>query len=281
MLLGFTSYISSVIVGIQLYPGEFDWRKRVMSRAISPHHNPDAYWIPSLGIAVCALLLLPFAGYVQGRLKAITPRGSRFTGFAFASGILLLLGVALPLPAQLPLGFDRLHEVLARSSAAGMTIGVLCCCGFAFKDRQLSQAHGRVLRKRLAYCWMSLPLMLLGFGLICGALMLGRAAKLEWALYARQVLRPTMFWQLAFWEWVGILTFFAFIWISALWLPEHIRTPVPELVLPPDVPVAGRAVNGPEFAVLAKRANSHAQLEPTDLNAATLISPRTVSRRIE
>jgi len=81
LLVGFASFFSSLIIGILLYPGPFDWRKRVLSRAISPDHNPEAYWIPALGIAAAALLFLPFAGYVARRLHGITPQVARWSAW--------------------------------------------------------------------------------------------------------------------------------------------------------------------------------------------------------
>ncbi len=230
LLVGFAAFFSSVIGGILLYPGPFDWRKRVMSRAISPHHNPDAYWIPAVGIMVTALLFLPFAGYVTRRLHPITQRGARVAGVAFALGSLLLVGVGVPLPP----GLERLHEFFARGSTAAIVVGALCCCGCAFQDRRRAATNPRVLGNRLAFFWMTLPLLLVGFGLTCGVLYLGRLAELEWALQARHALKPTMWWQLAFWEWVGVAAFFVFLFLSVRWLPERAQS-----VVTPYVPVIG------------------------------------------
>ena len=160
-------------------------------------------------------------------------------GVAFLLGSILFMGVALPLPAQMPPGLERLHEVLARASAGAIAIGMLCCCVCALKDRFRALGGQRRLRGRLAFCWMSLPLLLVAFGLVCGIMLLGRKVGMEWALQAGQVLRPTMFWQLAFWEWVGVVAFFTFLFLSALWLPERAKSPSPSF-RPPAVlaPVA-------------------------------------------
>ncbi len=274
LLLGFASFFSTVIAGMALYPGDFDWRRRVMSRAISPHHNPDAYWIPALGVVAAALLFLPFAGYVEQRLRAVTPRSARWVGGAFTLGILLFIGVGVPLPADMPRGFRRLHEVFARASAGALAVGMVGCCWCAFKDWFRSWGGQRLLRERLVFCWLSLPLMLVGFGLICGLMLLGREAEMAWALQAGDVLRPTMFWQLAFWEWVGVVAFFGFLFVSALWLPEHARSSHP--LVPAGENLETHLI-GPEIAVAThvNGVNHHTKLNQARVAPDKLNQPRT------
>ena len=64
-------------------------------------------------------------------------------------------------------------------------------------------------------------------GVISGVMLLGRKADQEWAVSAAKALRPTMVWQLAFWEWLGMGILFAFLFLSVLWLPEPVKSPAP------------------------------------------------------
>jgi hypothetical protein len=60
--------------------------------------------------------------------------------------------------------------------------------------------------------------------LILGSLvLLGHKADVVWAENLRQSFRDTMFWHLAFWEWVGAVSVTAFMIASAIWLPEPVK----------------------------------------------------------
>lgn len=220
--LSFASFFVTLFIGILLFPGSFEWEKRVMSHVLAPRYNPDAYWLPSLGLMAAALLALPFAGYVAGRLRAITPRLARLAGLAFALGLVLIVSVAVPLP-----GWRRLHETLARAAVVPMVVGILCCGVCALKDLFCLRGSRRVLRGRLAFCWMSFPLLLIACGAVSGVLLLGRKTDQGWAIQAAEFLRPTLFWQLAFWEWVGAVLLGMFLFFSVLWLPEETESTVP------------------------------------------------------
>jgi hypothetical protein len=220
--LSLTCFFGTFIFGAHWLPGHYDWRKRVMSHVISPAHNPDAYWLPAMGIAAAAVLTLPFAGYVQRRLRQIMPRVAQSINAAFALGLLLVVGAAIPLP-----GMGRLHETFARASAAAIALGMLGCCVCALKDRSWFPGGRPSLCGKLALCWTSLAFLPVAGGVVSGILLLGRKAHLESAVRISQVLRPTVLWQLAFWEWAGVVALFAFLFLSVLWLPKEVMSPVP------------------------------------------------------
>ena len=220
--LSLATFVTTMIIGILLFPGDYDWRRHVLSRVISPRYNPDAYWLPSIGIAAAALLTLPFAGYVERRLRAIAPGVARSAGVAFALGLLLLASVGVPLA-----GFGRLHENLARAAAGVLAVGMLCCGVCALRDHLRFLGGRRSLCDRLSFCWAALPLLPITAGAVSGVMLLGRQAGHGWALRTAEVLRSTMFWQLAFWEWVGLGLLFGFFFLSVLWLPEQANSPAP------------------------------------------------------
>ena len=186
--------------------------------------------MPSLGFAVAALLVLPFAGYVECRLRSITPRLARWARWAFTLGFLLVWGVVVSQHIALGSRFRRLHEGLAHFSTALSAFGVVCCCLCALRDRLLVFGGRQTLRRRLALAWAAITVLPSICGVLSAALVLGRKADHLWAVSAAGFLRSTMLWQLAFWEWVGMVLLFAFMFLSVLWLPERISSPVPSFV---------------------------------------------------
>jgi len=228
--LSLASFCVTVGIGILLFPGPYDWRTRVISHVLSPRHNPAGYWVPSIGFAVAALLVLPFAGYVEQRLCSITPRLARWARWAFTLGFLLVGGVVVSQHIDLGPGWRRLHETLARISAAAAAFGIGCCGLCAFRDQLRFFGGRQTLRGRLALGWASITLLPLIFGAIGIALLLGRKADHAWAVYACGILRPTMLWQLAFWEWVGVVLVFGFVFLSVWWLPGQVKSPAPSFV---------------------------------------------------
>ncbi len=115
--LSFASLFGALIVAARLYPATFDWRVGVISKLTSPYENPPGCWLAVFGIMAAMLLILPFAGYVAQRLRAIAPRLAGSTGTAFASGfVLMFLCVALQL-AQPVIGLRWLHGLRGAASA--------------------------------------------------------------------------------------------------------------------------------------------------------------------
>lgn len=218
--LSFASLFGTLIAAAFFFPTGYDWRVRVVSTLISPRDNPQGCWLPSIGIMAAMLLALPFAGYVAQRLHAITPRLARSAGLTFAfSFVLMLLSVASQL-AQPGIGLQWLHEFLARASAGIFSLGMICCCVCALKDRFRCFGGQGSLPAALAFYWVSLTLLPIGCLASLGALMLlGHQAGQMWAEDLRQSFRHTMLWQLAFWEWIGAGVAFTFLAGSVVLLP--------------------------------------------------------------
>ena len=222
--LSFASLFGTLIAAAFLFPTGYDWHVHVISDLISPHDNPQGCWLPSIGIMAAMLLVLPFAGYVAQHLRAITPGLARSAGLTFAlSFVLMLLTVAMQL-AQPDIGRWWLHEFLARASAGIFSLGMLCCCVCALKDRFRCFGGQGSLPAALAFYWVSLTLLPIGCLASIGALMLlGQQGGQMWAEDLRQSFRHSMLWQLAFWEWIGAGVAFAFLTGSVLLLPVSRR----------------------------------------------------------
>ena len=71
--------------------------------------------------------------------------------------------------------------------------------------------------------WTSLTLLPFVCGILAGILKICRKAKMEWAMDLRLHLKQTVVWQLAFWEWVGVVAFILFMLSAAMLLPERIK----------------------------------------------------------
>jgi len=110
---------------------------------LSPRDNPGHYWLPAIGLALTALLMLPFAGHLRRHLEVASPRVARMSSGAFVAGSIALICACFVVPQHLHdvFGVRRLHEFLARSAARSLAIGMLCGCwsrcstGWHFRER--------------------------------------------------------------------------------------------------------------------------------------------------
>src|SRR6516165_5372803 len=108
----FLSYFGLLTSAIFLSPIAYDWRYSVISHLISPRNNPKFHAVASLGIAITGLLIIPFAGYINRRLRVASSLGANIGTVAFASGAIwsILAGLIV---SQSPYGtssLPRLHE---------------------------------------------------------------------------------------------------------------------------------------------------------------------------
>ena len=219
MLLGliFLSFFGTLGVSAAMFPDNYDWRYRVISNLLSPRDNPHHYWLSACGISLAALLTLPLAGYLRRHLEITSPRAALVSGGAFAAGTVALICVCLVVPQHVHavLGIRRLHELLARSSAAFMAIGMLFGCWCAWKGR----------KRGLFWTW-SLATLVPLVGLFCSeCLLLLTRLEPSWAMPIRGALRHSVVWRLGFWEWTGAAAVFVFL-CAAVFLSPPNGTPV-------------------------------------------------------
>lgn len=214
-------------------PEPCDWRTRVISNLLSPRDDPQYYRLPSLGIALAGLLMLPLARYGTVRLAAASKPWARAGGGAFAAGLVALTLSALVVPqhVRLTLGFHRLHEFLARLSALGIACAMLCCCLCAALDRR--RPGGRRLDARLLPLWLLLTLPPIAGVLTSEALLLLAGAHAPWSGALREALRgAVVWWHLGSWEWVASAKVFLFLLVSVLLLPALRPCSKPSLLRP-------------------------------------------------
>src|SRR5205823_13985229 len=96
---------------------------------------PGHYWLPAIGLALTALLMLPSAGHLQRHLVVASPGAARISSGAFVAGIIALICACVIVPQHMHdvFGVRRLHEFLGRSAAGFLAIGMLCSSRCAWK----------------------------------------------------------------------------------------------------------------------------------------------------
>lgn len=219
--LSFLSIFGTLIIAAQDFPGDYDWKRQVISHLISPRYNPDGFILPSIGMALSAIFSLPVAGYISQRLRDVSPRLSHWVGVGLGVGIFLVVTVTLPFNTpSMPESVHWVHEALARTGAVGVVGGMILCSVIGLLDRLSGR---RMLDPRLVISWASLTLVPVVCGILAGILKFSRKAGFEWAIQLRQELKQTMLLQLAFWEWVGVIGFVFFMVISVLLLPARVK----------------------------------------------------------
>jgi hypothetical protein len=205
----FGSYFGSLWVGSLHFPHVYDWRRNVISNLLSPRDNPQWYWLPSAGVAVAGLCMLQLGVWIERELgdgQSKLARRVRRPAFLVGIGCLILSALVAPQHVHTVLGMRHAHELLARTSAAGLGVGMLCACGGGLEPAD----DGRRRRLRLLrMIWRALTLPPI-LGAVGSGLIVGLARWHGLGAEPADFFRGTVFWHLAFWEWVGSVAVFLF-----------------------------------------------------------------------
>jgi hypothetical protein len=226
--VSFISLFGTLIAAAFFFPKRYVWHTSSISTLTSPSDNPGGCWLPAVGIIAAMLLALPFAGYLRQGLRNTMPRLARCAGLAFAFGFVLMAVSMIAQGAQQFVSFQWMHWVLATTAAVFFFLGMLCCVTCAVAD-QVPYFGGRRTLPKALVCWWGLltgtpVLILVALGLLK---LLGQFGGQVWAEEFRQSFRQTIFWHLAFWEWLGAALAFAFLTGTVLLLPNTNNKPRP------------------------------------------------------
>jgi hypothetical protein len=216
LALIFVAFFGTLGLSVSMFPRNYDWRYRVISNLLSPRDNPSHFWLPACGIIVAAVLMLPFAGYLSRNLEIASPRAARASADAFIVGIVALISACLVVPQHMHdvLGIRRLHELIARSAAGFMAIGMLAACWCAWKGFRKNLLQGRL------FCtWSLVTLVPLAGIFLSECLLVLTRLHPAWAVPIRTVLRNSVFWHLGFWEWSGSAAIFVFLCAAVFLIP--------------------------------------------------------------
>jgi hypothetical protein len=195
------SYFGSLWLGARYFPHGYDWRRNVISNLLSPRDNPAGYWLPALGVAIAGLCMLPLAVWIDGELgECERPLARRVRRTAALVGIVCLILSALVVPqhAHAVMGMRHAHELLARTSAVGLGLGMICAC--------MGAGLGERLRTLRTVWWATTATPIIG---AVGSGIVVALTRL-YGLGIGAYLRGTVFWHLAFWEWAGSVAVFVF-----------------------------------------------------------------------
>jgi len=216
LALIFLGFFGTLGLSAQMFPKNYDWRYRVISKLLSPRDNPSHYWLPACGIIVAAVLMLPFAGYLHRNLEIASPRAARVSAAALIAGIFSLISACLVVPQHVHdvLGIRRLHELIARSAAGFIAIGMLSACWCAWKGFRKNLLQGR-----LFWTWSLVTLPPLTGIFLSECLLVLTRLHPAWAMPIRSVLRNSVFWHLGFWEWSGSAAVFVFFCAAVFLIP--------------------------------------------------------------
>lgn len=222
LTLIFFSFFGTLTASAWMFPQNYDWRYRVISNLLSPRDNPHHYRLAASGVALTGLLMLPFAGFLRRHLQVLAPRTANLSAATFTAGIVALICACFVVPQHTHdvLGVRRLHELLGRSAAAFLAIGMLCSCLCAWKGRR-----GNPFAAPLFWTWSLVTLLpLVGIFFSESLLFLTRLEP-SWATPIRNALRHSMFWHLGFWEWTGAVAVFLFLCTAVFLTPERATLP--------------------------------------------------------
>jgi hypothetical protein len=222
LALIFFSFFGTLIASAWMFPQNYDWRYRVISNLLSPRDNPSHYLIAASGLALTGLLMLPFAGYLQRRLGVITPRAANISAGTFTAGIIALICACFVVPQHTHdvLGVRRLHELLGRSAAGFLAMGMLCSCWCAWKGRGQN-----LFAAQLFWIWSLVTLLPLVGIFFSESLLLLMRLEPSWATPIHSALRHSMFWHLGFWEWTGAVAVFLFLCAAVFLTPRRATLP--------------------------------------------------------
>src|SRR6266513_6327608 len=130
--------------------------------------------------------MLPYAGFLHQNLKIASPRAARASATALIGGIIALICACFVVPQHVHdvLGVRRLHELIARSAAGFLAVGMLSACWCAWKGFRKNLLYGR-----LFWIWSLVTLLPLTGIFVSESLLLFTRLEPAWATPIRSALR--------------------------------------------------------------------------------------------
>src|SRR5439155_9134949 len=130
--------------------------------------------------------MIQYAEYYQRPLVVISPRAANISARTFTAGIIALICACFVDPQHTHdvLGVRRLHELLSRSAAGFLAMGMLCSCWCAWKGRRRNP-----LAAQLFWIWSLVTLLPLVGIFFSESLLLFTRLEPSWATPIRSALR--------------------------------------------------------------------------------------------
>ncbi|MHA1791355.1 MAG: hypothetical protein ACTSVI_01840 [Promethearchaeota archaeon] len=110
----------SLLIANLLFPTAYDWRYMVISSLLDRDDNPLGYMIPSIGMTLAGLGMIPMVGYFHKRLNVIA-KGPARTGTLFL--IISIIGlISIGTIGQAITSIHKFHELLALFAFLGLLL---------------------------------------------------------------------------------------------------------------------------------------------------------------
>jgi hypothetical protein len=207
-----------IFIANLIFPTKYDWRYMVLSALSSPNDNPQVYLLPSIGMTIAGVLMIPFLGYYQKKLGKVC-RGSTGVGtFFMFIAIFSMIGVSTI--SQVLVGVKNLHEIFAVLGFLGVILaGSFYGCPI-LKDRLkgAKQFDMRLYWAGILALWVPV------IGLAVSQLYIA-IVKPSWGYVGIQWItsqQVPVVMSLAFWEWLMFVDIIMFVVLLAVMVPETV-----------------------------------------------------------
>jgi hypothetical protein len=196
------AYFGPLVYAMSSYPSGYDWRHTVVSNLANPRDNPRSWRITADGIALTGVLLAVAGAEVRRALRPLAPGWTLWASVFFVLGATLLTVSALVNPGHYALlGLGKAHAKIARAASIALTLGM------AGNIPALLRLPPRLGAVRAAAIFVAVGPMTLF--LLCR--MIIPLLESHAAPASRMALHDSLLGSLAFWEWIGSASVFAFL----------------------------------------------------------------------
>jgi hypothetical protein len=183
------AYYGPLVYAMNSYPSGYDWRHTVVSNLANPRDNPRSWRVAADGIALTGVLLAVAGTKVRRVLRPLAPGWTLWASVFFVLGGTLLTVSALVNPGHYALlGLGKAHAKIARVASIALTLGM------AGNIPALLRLPPRLSPVRATAIFIAVGPMTLF--LLCRMIVTSHDFLLG---------------SLAFWEWIGSGSVFAFL----------------------------------------------------------------------
>ena len=198
--LGVLLFWVGIVMAVQRYPSEYDWRYMTVSRLLGADDDPAGYLWARAGIALCGLFGFVWATLLAQRRGAIR---ALQVGYFF-------MACAAMLPESL-LRVPKGHEMLAILAFVGIWCGIVSVMFQSIVQALLRRMRSATGRARLYAAALVLAAMLpIALAGAAQAYVYLEVPDLPWVSLAWRARGVPVFISFAFWEWITCLVLSAY-----------------------------------------------------------------------
>ena len=209
------AYFASLLYAASAYPSGYDWRHIVVSNLANPNDNPGAWRIAADGMAVTGIFLALLGPEVRRPLHSLAPKWTAWAcGFFVLGGILLTVSALITPGHHALLGIGKAHAKIAQAAGVGFGIGMACTLPALLR---LPPRHAWVRAAGI-----TIVVVPMTFFLLCRIFV--PIIEAHAPLDQQAAIHHSLEGSLAFWEWIGSVSVYAFLILVTLGLPDSAPT---------------------------------------------------------